>query len=105
MRVSFISVKKGDNGSPIKQLCEDFLTDSSRKDMPQPMLLEGGQGINYVVCVSIIDKDEIERICNKNMYTLQDFSIISSEVDDNTFNLSYRVTMRYFEDPMYSLEK
>lgn len=100
MRVSFVTVKQKENATSIKELCKDF-----SKDMPHPLPLEGGQGINYVVCIPITDKNEIKRICNKNNYTVSKFSIISSEVDDNTFNSSYSISIRYFEDPMYTLEK
>ena len=97
MLVSFVTVKQKENALPIKELCREF-----SRDMPRPLPLEGGQGINYVICLPITNKNDIEGICNKNKYTITEFKEL--EVDLSHYNSNYNVGMKYFEDPMYVLE-
>lgn len=92
MHVSFLTVKKDPNSTtPIRQLCMEF-SDKS----PQAMPLEGGDGINYVICIPAITKNRIEEICNKNLYTFSELSIEETVISDLHFNIRNKVTIHYF---------
>ncbi len=100
MHIIYLTVKKDPNSTtPIRQLCMEF-SDKS----PQAMPLEGGDGINYVICIPAIDKNKIEEICSKNLYTFSELSIEETVISDSQYNSMNKVTIHYFnEKGLYGL--
>ncbi len=88
------------------------LTQSISNNGPLPNMLEGGQGIQYLVC-SPLDTSNIYKACKENEFEiLGAYSWADScdwykevEVPDEQYNNTYMASYKGFYERKYCLEK
>ena len=98
----FFSVKKQYDSSSIELLYAEF-----GNNIPLYLLLEGGQGLNYLFCLHM-DKQKIEEICEKHKYEINGSwygnGFIEVEISDDLYNNNYQAMISYSNGANYVLE-